>query len=144
MRVAGSIAALVRAPARTYSVVSWPGALVVSGCNVLYRDQDWEMGSRPPSCKQPFFFTHFFPFVPATARPQYIYIYIFMSLVEPNKFIKIYFIYFFSSFTHYKTLEKIYSIQFFFSSMLFTKHTIHTIHTQHLNTLQSSKCTMNA
>ena len=105
VRVVGRITALLHAPSRTRSTVSWPCVPVVSRYNILYRDQGWEMGSSPPSCQKPFFFFFhsffFLPFVPATVRPPiYIYIYIFMSSVKPNKFIRIYlFLFFFQFYT---------------------------------------------
>ena len=56
--------------------------------------------THPAACN-PFFFTHFFfPFLfSATVRPQNIYIYIFMSSVEQNKFYIIYLFIFFLFYT---------------------------------------------
>ena len=63
--------------------------------------QSWKGAvAHPASSAQffPFFSAFFFLFVPATARPQkkiHTYIYIYMSSVEQNKFIKFFFIYIF-------------------------------------------------
>ena len=100
-RMAGSIAALLRAPTRTRLAVSCPGAPVVSQYNMLYCNQDWDMGSSPRSCMQPFFCHSSFFFVPATIRPQNIYIYIHVFSRTKNIYFK-----FFFCFTHCKTPEK--------------------------------------
>ena len=90
-RIIGSSRSVLLRPSAC-SVVSWPDVPTVSRYNMLYRDQDWEMGSSPPSCLQPFFFsTHYFFSLFQLLQDHniyiYIYIYIFMSSVEQNKFI---------------------------------------------------------
>ena len=92
------------------------------------------MGSSPARFPALSFFTHFF-----SSHSSYwktikkIFFYFFYFLVEPNKFIKIYFIIFFSSFTHCKTSKFFFSSHHFFSYVLFTKHTI-TQFIQHMIT----------
>ena len=130
VRVAGRIATLLPAPLRTRLAVLWPGAPVVSRYNMLYRDQDWEMGSSPPNCQKLFFFfTHFFFVCYSYCKTIKKYILLlFHFLVEPNKFIKIYFIYFFSSLTQCKTSEKIFLNTFFFLCAIHQAHKSHNIH----------------
>ena len=77
LRMAGRIVALLCAPARTHSAVSWPGAPAVSQYNVLYRDQDREMGSSPPSCQQPFFFPFFFSSYCKTTKNYFFFPHVF-------------------------------------------------------------------
>ena len=82
--------------------------------------QTWKRGSSPSSFVSAAFpfFSHFFSHSCYLKKNHQKKIFSHF-LVEPNKFIKIYFIHFFSSFTHCKTSEKKFSshhLFFFFSS----------------------------
>ena len=103
----GRIAASCYAPQRLLGCIVAP--LVAPSCpvsryNLLYHDlvqKKWAI-AQPNSCNPFFFFFFCSRYCKTTTK---IYISFFISSVEPNKFIIIYFIYFFP-FLHSKTSEK--------------------------------------
>ena len=109
--------------------------------------QGWKMGSSPSSFPAQFFFS-LFQVLQDHKKKKKLYIY-FMSSVEQNKFIKIYFIYiFFSSFTHCKTSKKKF-LQYIFFPMCYSPSTQFTlyIHNNSYTTHDHTsiiKCTMDA